>query len=126
MSGPMKRSLCSTPKVLQPLARAPKTASPGGSAPIVVKASVDTVRLTIKASVSINLPIVGTKELVTVDGNLKDGVKGEIDALFAKGSVTFFLKNGLELWVKLEVSGPLCPKIDKEFKIFKLCESNDQ
>ncbi|KAJ1300759.1 hypothetical protein OPQ81_002403 [Rhizoctonia solani] len=97
-----------------------------GFGPIVVKASVDTVRLTIKASVSINLPIVGTKELVTVDGNLKDGVKGEIDALFAKGSVTFFLKNGLELWVKLEVSGPLCPKIDKEFKIFKLCESNDQ
>ncbi|KAJ1300714.1 hypothetical protein OPQ81_002358 [Rhizoctonia solani] len=94
-----------------------------GFGPIVIKAHVDILKLYISAGVYINY-FLGTKELVSLSGSLKEGVKGEIDALLAKGSVTFFLKNNLELWVKLEVSGPLCPQINKEFKLIKLCESD--
>lgn len=36
-------------------------------------------------------------------GNLKDGLVINIDLFLAKGSIKFYLKNGNELWVRVDL-----------------------
>lgn len=36
-------------------------------------------------------------------GNLKDGLAINIDLFLVKGSIKFYLKNGNELWVRVDV-----------------------
>ncbi|KAG8725293.1 hypothetical protein FRC11_001868, partial [Ceratobasidium sp. 423] len=87
--------------------------------PIIIKVSVDVPKLTVSSDVSITLPLLGTRDLVALHGNLKDGVKGEFDIVFVKGSVALYLQNDSELWLKLEISGIIAP-INGEFELIKL------
>ena len=62
--------------------------------------------------------VLGAK-IFTLFGNLKDGVVGEIDLFVAKGKITFFLKNGNELWVKVELEITFDGTFETEAKILE-------
>lgn len=79
--------------------------------------------LSICASIGVKIPFLGYKELAAISGNLNKGVSVGIDAFAVKGTVTFFLRNGKELWIKLELSSPFFSTISQEFKIFVICKS---
>lgn len=85
-----------------------------------IKAKLDLLKLFIEAGIYLNY-FLGQKELIVVKGNLKEGVTGAINVVFAKGSVTFYIKNGY-LYVKLALSSPLFPTMDTEFKLIKICK----
>lgn len=68
------------------------------------------------------LPFLGYKELASISGDLNKGVTAGFDAYAVKGSVTFTLRNGKELWIKIVLSS-LFFNIDKDFKIFVLCKT---
>ncbi|OJJ79505.1 uncharacterized protein ASPGLDRAFT_136626 [Aspergillus glaucus CBS 516.65] len=50
--------------------------------------------------------------LGAITGNLKDGVAISIDLFQAKGDIRYYLKNGEEVWIRLNVS----IKFDGHFK----------
>ena len=53
----------------------------------------------------------------TYDFNLKDGMTIDINLLVVKGSVTFYLKNGNELWCRLDCSVVFDGEYHEDFKI---------
>ncbi|RSM10358.1 hypothetical protein CDV31_007234 [Fusarium ambrosium] len=67
--------------------------------PIKITGYIDTD--TYELAISIN--IVGIN-VGNIYGNIKDGVGLDINLFVAKGSIKFYLKNGNELWVHLDVS----------------------
>lgn len=88
-----------------------------------LKAFVNPLMLSITASIGVNIPFLGYKELTTITGDLNKGVSAAIDAFAVKGQVTFFLRNGKELWFKPELSSPFFPTMGHEFKLFVLCKA---
>ncbi|KAF8596563.1 hypothetical protein BDV93DRAFT_528002, partial [Ceratobasidium sp. AG-I] len=86
-----------------------------------MKASVNTSLLSINASVGVNIPFLGYKELAGLSGDLNKGVSAAIDAYAVRGEVRVFLKDGKQVWIRLELSSPFFSVQGKEFKIFTLC-----
>ncbi|KAF8596564.1 hypothetical protein BDV93DRAFT_528003, partial [Ceratobasidium sp. AG-I] len=85
------------------------------------KASVNTVMLSIGASVGVNIPFLGYKELASLSGDLSKGVSAAINAYAVKGEVKVFLREGKQVWIRLELSSPFFSAQGKEFKIFTIC-----
>ncbi|KAM0321789.1 hypothetical protein ACHAQA_009885 [Verticillium albo-atrum] len=73
---------------------------------------VDTDSFEIGVSVSILGINVGN-----IFGNLKDGVGLDIDLFLAAGSIKFYLKNGNELWVHLDIKVKFDGSFDGDYKI---------
>ncbi|KAG9118649.1 hypothetical protein FRC07_006735 [Ceratobasidium sp. 392] len=75
-----------------------------GIGPFTISASVNTDTWTISVEASVHLPIIGKKVLASVSGNLKDGVTLDLGYKgIASGEATVSLKNGKEVWIKLEL-----------------------
>jgi hypothetical protein len=55
--------------------------------------------------------------LGTIYGNLKDGVGVKIDIFVAKGSLKFYLKNGNELWIHVDIKVTFDGSFDGDYKI---------
>ena len=55
--------------------------------------------------------------LGNIYGSLKDGVGVDVDLFVAKGSIKFYLKNGNELWVNLQLSITFDGSYDGDYKI---------
>ncbi|KAJ1325307.1 hypothetical protein MN608_10019 [Microdochium nivale] len=66
--------------------------------PVKVSGYLDTNTLEVGLSIS-----VAGISLGNIYGNLKDGVGVKVNLLVAKGEIRFYLKNGNELWVHLEI-----------------------
>ncbi|CAE6416512.1 unnamed protein product, partial [Rhizoctonia solani] len=62
----------------------------------------------------------GKVKVLTLQGNLKDGVSGSFEHPYASGSVDLSLQNGNEVWVVLKISSPLYEKIDQQLLVIKL------
>ncbi|KAF8596566.1 hypothetical protein BDV93DRAFT_610835 [Ceratobasidium sp. AG-I] len=88
--------------------------------PITMKACVNTEMLSIGASMGVSIPFIGYKELANLSGDLNKGVSTAIDAYAVKGKVKLFLKDGKQVWIRLELSSPFFSAQGKEFKIFTL------
>ncbi|KAF8602923.1 hypothetical protein BDV93DRAFT_545064 [Ceratobasidium sp. AG-I] len=88
--------------------------------PIILKASINTGVLSINASLGVSIPFLGFKELAAISGDLSQGVSADVDAYAVKGKVTIFLKDGKQVWIRLELSSPFFSAQGKEFKIFTL------
>ncbi|RMJ08475.1 hypothetical protein CDV36_011920 [Fusarium kuroshium] len=67
--------------------------------PIKITGYIDTDTYELAISISIVGINVGN-----IYGNIKDGIGLDINLFVAKGSIKFYLKNGNELWVHLDVS----------------------
>ncbi|PYI15982.1 hypothetical protein BO99DRAFT_435886 [Aspergillus violaceofuscus CBS 115571] len=55
-----------------------------------------------KFAIRVQVSVYGAK-LLNLTGDLRRGICGKINIKFAKGSICFFLKNGKEVWVKLDL-----------------------
>ncbi|MCJ1260670.1 hypothetical protein MMC22_000532 [Lobaria immixta] len=84
-----------------------------GFGPLNVAGYVDTSSLEIGVEVSILGITLGS-----FSGNLNDGVMINLDLLLAKGSVKFHLKNGKELWVRIDVDVQFDGKYHEDLEIF--------
>lgn len=78
--------------------------------------------LSINANLSVKIPFLGTKDLVALSGDLNKGVTAGFNAYAVKGSVTCYLRNGKEVWIKLTISS-IIYNADKDYKIFVLCKT---
>ncbi|CAE6526821.1 unnamed protein product [Rhizoctonia solani] len=86
---------------------------------LVIRALVNTVTLMISGEIGIHAPFCGYRILTPVHGNLNDGVRAQFSSPMARGSVIFYL-NETELWVELDLLGPLFPKVNGELKVINL------
>ncbi|KAL2159034.1 hypothetical protein VTH06DRAFT_2793 [Thermothelomyces fergusii] len=80
--------------------------------PVTVTGYVDTDTWEIGVTVS----VVGIS-LGTIYGNLQDGVGIKVDLFVAKGEIKFYLKNGSELWVHLDLKIIFDGSFDGDYKI---------
>ena len=55
--------------------------------------------------------------LGTIYGNLKDGVGVNVDLWVASGSLRFYLKNGNELWIHLDIKVSFDGSFSGDYKI---------
>ena len=78
-----------------------------------VSGYVDTDTFEMAASVSIAGINIGN-----VYGSLKDGIGIKIDLFIAKGEIRFYLKNGNELWVHVDIKITFDGSFDGDYKIF--------
>ncbi|CRK12120.1 hypothetical protein HYQ45_015154 [Verticillium longisporum] len=76
---------------------------------------VDTNTFEIGVSVSILGINVGN-----IFGNLKDGVGLNINLFLASGSIKFYLKNGNELWVHLDIKVKFDGHFEGDYKIITI------
>lgn len=67
----------------------------------------------------VQVPILGYVKITSVHGSLKTGVTISFDVAVAKGSVTLYLKNGKEVWIKYDIT-VLGAKYSGDSKIFTL------
>ncbi|KAH7337789.1 hypothetical protein B0J17DRAFT_718562 [Rhizoctonia solani] len=90
---------------------------------IVIRALVNTVTLMISTEIGIHAPFAGYRVLSSAHGNLKDGVKAEVNSPMARGCVNFYLECK-ELWVQLDLLGPLFPITNGALKVIDLDSVN--
>ncbi|CAE7185075.1 unnamed protein product [Rhizoctonia solani] len=90
-----------------------------GWGPVEMNFSIDRLTLQVLDEVFI-WGCFGKIKVLTLEGNLKDGVSGSCDHPYASGSVDLALRNGNEVWVVLNISSPFYEKIDKQFLVVKL------
>ncbi|KAJ0159799.1 hypothetical protein CTA2_9092 [Colletotrichum tanaceti] len=83
--------------------------------PVKVTGYVDTDTFEIGLTVSIAGITVGD-----IFGNLKDGVGLKIDLLAAKGEIRFYLKNGNEVWIHLDVKIVFDGHYEGDYKIVSI------
>lgn len=50
-------------------------------------------------------------------GNLKDGLVINIDLFLVKGSIKFYLKNGNELWIRVDLDVKFDGSFNQDIKI---------
>ncbi|CAH0058548.1 unnamed protein product [Clonostachys solani] len=86
-----------------------------GLGPVKITGYVDTNTFEIGVSVSILGINIGN-----IFGNLKDGVGVNIDLFLAKGSIKIYLKNGNEVWVRLDVSVKFDGTFQGDYKIITI------
>jgi hypothetical protein len=55
--------------------------------------------------------------LGTIYGNLKDGVGVNVDLWVASGSLRFYLKNGNELWIHVDIKISFDGSFSGDYKI---------
>jgi len=67
----------------------------------------------------VNVSVVGIS-LGNIYGNLKDGVGLNIDLIAAKGSIKFYLKNGNEVWVHLDIGIVFDGTYQGDYKIISI------
>ncbi|PMD19209.1 hypothetical protein NA56DRAFT_205734 [Hyaloscypha hepaticicola] len=80
--------------------------------PIKLSGYVDTSSF----AISVNISIVGIS-LGTIYGNLKDGVGVNVDLWVASGSLRFYLKNGNELWIHVDIKISFDGSFSGDYKI---------
>ncbi|KAK4146594.1 uncharacterized protein C8A04DRAFT_25510 [Dichotomopilus funicola] len=83
-----------------------------GFGPIKVSGYIDTDTYGIGVSVS----VVGI-HLGNIYGNLKDGVGLSVDLFVVSGAIKFYLKNGNELWIHLDLKIKFNGHYDGDYKI---------
>ncbi|KAK1983800.1 hypothetical protein LZ30DRAFT_465226 [Colletotrichum cereale] len=83
--------------------------------PVKVTGYVDTNTFEIGVSISIVGINVGN-----IYGNLKDGVGLKINLLAAKGEIRFYLKNGNEIWIHLDVKIVFDGHYEGDYKIMSI------
>lgn len=83
--------------------------------PVKVEGYVDTDSLEIGVLVS----VVGIS-LGNLYGNLKDGVGVDVDLFVASGSIKFYLKNGNEVWVHLDIKIRFDGSFEGDYKIITI------
>jgi hypothetical protein len=69
--------------------------------------------------ITITVSVLGIN-IGTVSGNLKDGVIINFDLVLAKGTIKFYLKNGNELWVRLDVEVRFDGSFKGDYKIITI------
>lgn len=87
-----------------------------------IKGTLNTDMPTLAAKITVKVPLLPEITIGTVNGHLKDGISVNVNVAVVKGSVTFFMKNGKEVWVKLELTSKLFPPINRQFRIIALCK----
>jgi len=75
-----------------------------GIGPFVAKGTINIIDLSIYVEIGVTVPFIGYVKITSVKGNLKEGVTISFDVAVASGSVTFFLRNGNELWIRYKFS----------------------
>ncbi|EEY23466.1 hypothetical protein D7B24_006490 [Verticillium nonalfalfae] len=86
-----------------------------GFGPVKITGYVDTNTFEIGVSVSILGINVGN-----IFGNLKDGVGLNINLFLASGSIKFYLKNGNEVWVHLDIKVKFDGHFEGDYKIITI------
>ncbi|KAM0184886.1 hypothetical protein ACHAPI_012331 [Fusarium lateritium] len=84
-----------------------------GFGPIKVTGYLDTDTYELGVSVS-----VAGINLGNIFGNLKDGVGIKVNLFIAKGEIRFYLKNGNELWIHLDIKITFDGHYEGDYKIF--------
>ncbi|KAF2149661.1 hypothetical protein K461DRAFT_315629 [Myriangium duriaei CBS 260.36] len=69
--------------------------------------------------IGVELHVLGIS-LAHLYGNLKDGVVANVNLLLAKGSIKFYLKNGHEVWIHVDVSVKFDGSFNKDVKLLSL------
>ncbi|RAH67548.1 uncharacterized protein BO66DRAFT_430538 [Aspergillus aculeatinus CBS 121060] len=72
-----------------------------------------------KFAIRVQVSVFGAK-LLNLTGDLRRGICAKINIKFAKGSICFFLKNGKEVWVKLDLKATVGGHYKKEAKLLTL------
>ncbi|KAH8780075.1 hypothetical protein F5883DRAFT_517030 [Diaporthe sp. PMI_573] len=83
--------------------------------PVKVTGYVDTNTFEVGLTISIAGINVGN-----IYGNLNDGVGLKVDLLVASGEIRFYLKNGNEVWVHLDVKIVFDGKYEGDYKIITI------
>ncbi|KAI9036753.1 uncharacterized protein KD926_001331 [Aspergillus affinis] len=86
-----------------------------GFGPVRVNGYVNPSKLSIRVEVS----VFGAK-LVNITADLKRGVCAKINLKLANGSICFNLKNGKEVWVKLQLHVKFDGNFNKEEKLLTI------
>jgi hypothetical protein len=55
--------------------------------------------------------------LGTISGDLKQGIIIKVDIILASGSLKFYLKNGNQLWVRVDIDVRFDGSFNEDFKI---------
>ncbi|MCJ1486403.1 hypothetical protein MMC06_006580 [Schaereria dolodes] len=69
--------------------------------------------------IGIEISVLGI-QLGNFYGNLKDGLVVNIDLFLAKGKINFYLKNGKEVWVHVDVSITFDGSFNQDVKLLTL------
>ncbi|KXJ87350.1 hypothetical protein Micbo1qcDRAFT_208361 [Microdochium bolleyi] len=80
--------------------------------PVKVSGYIDTNTLEVGLTVS-----VAGISLGNIFGNLKDGVGIKVNLLIAKGEIRFYLKNGNEVWIHLDIKIVFDGHYEGDYKI---------
>ncbi|KAK2594033.1 hypothetical protein QQS21_008252 [Conoideocrella luteorostrata] len=83
--------------------------------PVKITGYVDTKTFELGVSVSILGINVGN-----IFGNLKNGVGININLFLASGSIRFYLKNGKEVWVHVDITVKFDGKFEGDYKILTI------
>lgn len=81
--------------------------------PIYTSGSIDTSTYGFKVSVS----ILGIALGDTIEGNLKDGVKVDFNLFAAIGGLKYYIKNGNEVWINVDVKVKFDGSFSGDYKL---------
>ncbi|CAE6525549.1 unnamed protein product [Rhizoctonia solani] len=87
--------------------------------PVSLKGHVNPATLAFSANLGIMIPFPGHQEMLSVEGNFREGATTGVNVGGVKGSVGLYSRDK-ELWIKPELSSPFFPTMNQECKIMDL------